>query len=124
MKSHELCDAVGTGQLARSTNVDRGGAGHAAGVAAGASAVEIAENIAGDSGPVILDLREGADPSAYAGLASGLVGLTAQPADWFEAETLANAGVTDPDPAWYGDADPVFASPGTCERFSRATGFW
>lgn len=108
-ESHELCDAVGTGQLLESTNAWIAAAqdtlrGTSPG---GVTAVEIAENIAGDERACHLDLREGADPSAYAALASGLVGLTAQPADSFEAETLAGTpSVTDLIPLGDGEADP------------------
>lgn len=97
-ESHELCDAVQTGQLLESTGAWIAAAQdaiRAIGPAA-VTAVEIAENVAGDERACHLDLREGTDPSAFAPLANGLVGLTAQPSDWFEAETLSGVpSVTD-----------------------------
>jgi 23S rRNA (uracil1939-C5)-methyltransferase len=90
-ESHELCDAIETGQLSESTSEWIAAAQEMlrTGSPGRVTAVEIAENIAGDERACHLDLREGADPSAYAALASGLVGLTAQPADSLEAETLS-----------------------------------
>jgi 23S rRNA (uracil1939-C5)-methyltransferase len=90
-ESHELCDAIETGQLSESTSAWIAAAQEMlrTGSSGRVTAVEIAENIAGDERACHLDLREGADPSAYAALASGLVGLTAQPADSLESETLS-----------------------------------
>ncbi len=90
-ESHELCDAIETGQLSETTSAWIAAAQEMlrTGSSGRVTAVEIAENIAGDERACHLDLREGADPSAYAALASGLVGLTAQPADSREAETLS-----------------------------------
>jgi 23S rRNA (uracil1939-C5)-methyltransferase len=90
-ESHELCDAIETGQLSESTSAWIAAAQEMlrTGSSDRVTAVEIAENIAGDERACHLDLREGADPSAYAALASGLVGLTAQLADSLEAETLS-----------------------------------
>ena len=90
-ESHELCDAIETGQLSESTSEWIAAAQEMlrTGSSGRVTAVEIAENIAGDERACHLDLREGADPSAYAALASGLVGLTAQPAGSLESETLS-----------------------------------
>ena len=90
-ESHELCDAIETRQLSETTSAWIAAAQEMlrTGSSGRVTAVEIAENIAGDERACHLDLREGADPSAYAALASGLVGLTAQPADSLEAETLS-----------------------------------
>jgi 23S rRNA (uracil1939-C5)-methyltransferase len=90
-ESHELCDAIETGQLSETTSAWIAAAQEMlrTGSSGRVTAVEIAENIAGDERACHLDLREGADPSAYAALASGLVGLTAQPADSLEAKTLS-----------------------------------
>jgi 23S rRNA (uracil1939-C5)-methyltransferase len=90
-ESHDLCDAVQTGQLldatgqwiATATEVIR-----AAGPAA-VVGVEVAENIAGDERACHLDLREGVHAANYSALATGLVGLTAQTADSPVAETVA-----------------------------------
>jgi 23S rRNA (uracil1939-C5)-methyltransferase len=79
-ESHELCDAVQTGQLLESTG---------AWIAAAqdvirrvgrrdVSGVEVTENIAGDERACHLELREGAEAANYSALADGLVGLTAQ----------------------------------------------
>lgn len=90
-ESHELCDAIETGQLSETTGAWIAAAQEMlrTGSPGRVTAVEIAENIAGDERACHLDLGEGADPSAYAALASGLVGLTAQPADSLEAKTLS-----------------------------------
>jgi 23S rRNA (uracil1939-C5)-methyltransferase len=90
-ESHELCDATRTGQLLESTSRWIAGAEDVlrAGALTGLSAVEISENIAGDQRACHLDLREGVDPSRYAGLAAGLTGLSAQRADSPDAEALA-----------------------------------
>jgi 23S rRNA (uracil1939-C5)-methyltransferase len=90
-ESHELCDAIQTGQLLDSAGVWIAMAQdiiRAAGPA-GVTAVEIAENIAGDERACHLELREGVRPGDYSALATGLVGLTAQRADSPFAETLA-----------------------------------
>ncbi len=97
-ESHELCDATQTGQLLEATSawiataqelIRRAGP-------AGVRAVEIAENIAGDERAVHLELREDVNPADYSALASGLVGLTAQPANWLAPETLSGTpSVTD-----------------------------
>jgi 23S rRNA (uracil1939-C5)-methyltransferase len=97
-ETHELCDAMHTGQLLDSTGdwiaaaeevIGRTGPDRVTGV-------EITENIAGDERACHLDLRQGAHPDSYRVLAAGLVGLTAQAVDWLEAETLAGTpSVTD-----------------------------
>lgn len=90
-ESHELCDAIQTGQLLESTSGWIAAAQETLRTAglAGVTGVEIAENIAGDERACHLELRQGVNPSAYSALAAGLVGLSAQPADCREAETLA-----------------------------------
>jgi 23S rRNA (uracil1939-C5)-methyltransferase len=90
-ESHELCDATRTGQLLESTNawIAAAEAALRAGALTGLSAVEISENIAGDERACHLDLREGVEPSRYAGLGDGLVGLSALRADSLDAATLA-----------------------------------
>jgi len=90
-ESHDLCDAVQTGQLLDATGEWIGAAGEiirAAG-AAGVVGVEVAENISGDERACHLDLREGVNAANYSALATGLVGLTAQTSDSPFAETLA-----------------------------------
>jgi 23S rRNA (uracil1939-C5)-methyltransferase len=90
-ESHDLCDAVQTGQLLDATGEWIGAAGEiirAAG-AAGVVGVEVAENISGDERACHLDLREGVNAANYSALAIGLVGLTAQTSDSPFAETLA-----------------------------------
>jgi 23S rRNA (uracil1939-C5)-methyltransferase len=90
-ESHDLCDAVRTGQLLDATGEWIGAAGEiirAAG-AAGVVGVEVAENISGDERACHLDLREGVNAANYSALATGLVGLTAQTSDSPVAETLA-----------------------------------
>jgi predicted RNA-binding protein with TRAM domain len=90
-ESHELCDAGQTGQLLDATNTWIADAQETlrARSLGDVTAVEISENVAGDERACHVDLRAGADPAAYSALATGLVGLTAQPADWLEAETLS-----------------------------------
>ena len=89
-ESHELCDAGQTGQLLETTSAWIADAQETLRARSlhDVTAVEISENVAGDERACHLDLRAGADPAAYSTLAAGLVGLTAQPADWLESETL------------------------------------
>jgi 23S rRNA (uracil1939-C5)-methyltransferase len=90
-ESHELCDASATGQLLESTSAWIAEAEESLRTKSlkDVTGVEISENIAGDERACHLDLRAGANPSAYSTLAAGLVGLTAQPADRLEAGMLA-----------------------------------
>jgi 23S rRNA (uracil1939-C5)-methyltransferase len=90
-ESHELCDAIQTGQLLESTGAWIAAAQDTIRNAgpAGVLGVEIAENTAGDERAVHLELRENVNPADYSALASGLAGLTAQPSNWLAAETLA-----------------------------------
>src|SRR6185503_4933703 len=87
-ESHDLCDAIQTGQLLDSTNAWVAAAQETLRATSphSVTAVEITENIAGDERACHLDLREGADPSAFTALSNGLIGLTAQPSNWLEAE--------------------------------------
>jgi 23S rRNA (uracil1939-C5)-methyltransferase len=97
-ESHELCDAMQTGQLLESTGAWIAAAQEIVRSAgpAGVIGIEIAENVAGDERAVHLELREDASPADYSALASGLTGLTAQPSNWLAAETLAGTpSVTD-----------------------------
>jgi 23S rRNA (uracil1939-C5)-methyltransferase len=97
-ESHELCDATQTGQLLESTGAWIAAAQDVIRNAGptGVLAVEVAENIAGDERAVHLELREDVNPADYSALASGLVGLTAQPSNWLATETLAGTpSVTD-----------------------------
>ena len=89
-ESHDLCDAVQTGQLLESAGEWIAAAGEilrAAGPA-GVAGVEMAENIAGDERACHLDLREGVSAADYSALAAGLTGLTAQSASSPFVETL------------------------------------
>ena len=90
-ESHELCDAAETGQLLESTSawIATAQAAIRSAGPAGVVSVEIAENIDGDERACHLELRQGVNPADYSALATGLVGLSAQPADWLSAETLA-----------------------------------
>jgi len=90
-ESHDLCDAVQTGQLTDATGEWLLAAGEIIRVAGpiGVVGVEVAENISGDERACHLDLREGVSAANYSALAAGLVGLTAQPADSPFAETLS-----------------------------------
>jgi 23S rRNA (uracil1939-C5)-methyltransferase len=90
-ESHELCDAVQTGQLTDATGEWLLAAGEIIRVAGptGVVGVEVAENISGDERACHLDLREGVSAANYSALAAGLVGLTAQAADSPFAETLS-----------------------------------
>jgi 23S rRNA (uracil1939-C5)-methyltransferase len=89
-ESHELCDAVQTGQLTDGTAEWIGAAGEIirAVKPAGVVGVEVAENISGDERACHLDLREGVNAANYSALATGLVGLTARATDSPFAETL------------------------------------
>jgi 23S rRNA (uracil1939-C5)-methyltransferase len=106
-ESHDLCDAGQTGQLLESTNAWIATAERhlRSTMPAGVVAVEISENIDGSERACHLDLREDVSPALYAGLADGLVGLTAQPSNWPSAETIAGTPqVTDSIPVQRGAA--------------------
>ena len=90
-ESHDLCDAVQTGQFTDAAGEWIGAAGEiirAAGPA-GVVGVEVAENISGDERACHLDLREGVNAANYSALANGLVGLSAHTADSPFVKTLA-----------------------------------
>ena len=90
-ESHDLCDAIQTGQLLESAGEWIAAAGEilrAAGPA-GVVGVEMAENIAGDERACHLDLRDGVNAADYSALATGLTGLTAQSASSPFVETLS-----------------------------------
>jgi 23S rRNA (uracil1939-C5)-methyltransferase len=90
-ESHDLCDAVQTGQLLDAAGEWIAAAGEiirAAGPA-GVAAVEMTENTAGDERACHVDLRVGVNAADYSALAAGLVGLTAQTADSPFVTTLA-----------------------------------
>lgn len=93
--THQLCDAAATRQLLPSTaewiafaqqvlRRDR---------LTGLAGVEIGENVAGDQRACHLDLHPGADAAGYAGLAEGLIGLSAGRADRADIERLAGTPV-------------------------------
>jgi 23S rRNA (uracil1939-C5)-methyltransferase len=90
-ETHELCDAAHTGQLLESTGAWIAAAQEVIRSVGptGVTGVEIAENVAADERAVHLDVGEGVDPADYAALATGLVGLSAQAANWISAETVA-----------------------------------
>jgi 23S rRNA (uracil1939-C5)-methyltransferase len=90
-ESRELCDAAQTGQLLESTGTWIAAVQEILRTCgpAGVAGLEIAENITGDERACHLDLRQGMNPADYSALAPGLIGLTAQPANWPAAETLA-----------------------------------
>ena len=89
--THTLCGVAQTRQLAGTTNAwieqidQRVGSATLAGLAA----MEWSENIAGDERACHLELHAGADPSAFAHLADGLVGLSASRADRAGVDVLA-----------------------------------
>ena len=89
-ESHELCDAAQTGQLLESTGAWIAMAQEAIPRAGpdGVVGVEIAENIEGDERACHLELRQDVNPADYSALATGLVGLSAQPSNSLSAETL------------------------------------
>jgi 23S rRNA (uracil1939-C5)-methyltransferase len=97
-ESHELCDAAQTGQLLEATGAWIATAQEAIRRAGpdGVMGVEIAENVEGDERACHLELRQDVNPADYSALATGLVGLSAQPANWLSAETLSGTpSVTD-----------------------------
>jgi 23S rRNA (uracil1939-C5)-methyltransferase len=107
-ESHELCDAVATGQLLESTNTWIVAAQETLRTRSltSVTGVEITENVTGDERACHLELRERADPAEYSVLAQGLVGLSAQPSDRSEGATLAGTpSVTDIIPVRDGDPD-------------------
>jgi 23S rRNA (uracil1939-C5)-methyltransferase len=81
--THQLCDAVATGQLLPRTHAWISNAEEALERErlTGLAGVELAENIAGDERACHLELHPGFDPARFAPLAESLVGLSAQRAD-------------------------------------------
>jgi 23S rRNA (uracil1939-C5)-methyltransferase len=81
--SHQLCDAAATGQLLGGTGDWIAAAERTLATTrlTGVSAIELAENMAGDERACHLELAAGVDRRALAALAEGLVGLSAQRAD-------------------------------------------
>jgi 23S rRNA (uracil1939-C5)-methyltransferase len=81
--THQLCDATTTGQLLPETGEWIAAAQRRLDAKAlrDMAAIEIAENIPGQERACHLELHVGADPSRYAALAEGLVGLSAERAD-------------------------------------------
>jgi len=96
--THQLCDAAATGQFLPATAA---WLGHAQEILlktqlGGASAIEIAESVAGDERACHLELRLGTRVEPFARLANGLVGLSAQRADRSEVVQLTGkSAVTD-----------------------------
>jgi 23S rRNA (uracil1939-C5)-methyltransferase len=81
--THQLCDAAATGQLAGET-ADWIAAGErtlSVSRLTGVSAIELAENMAGDERACHLELAAGVDPRPLGALSEGLAGLSAQRAD-------------------------------------------
>jgi 23S rRNA (uracil1939-C5)-methyltransferase len=78
--THQLCDAARTGQLlpATCTWIARAQELLDRERAAGLTGIEITENVSGDERACHLELGAGADPSMFAALADGLVGLSTQ----------------------------------------------
>jgi 23S rRNA (uracil1939-C5)-methyltransferase len=81
--THRLCDAAATGQLLEETTnwiaaVERT---LAQARFTGLSAIDLAENVAGDERACHLELAAGADPRPLAALSEGLSGLSAQHVD-------------------------------------------
>lgn len=96
--THQICDAAATRQLSegavewiaaasqqlRDRNLD------------GLAAIELTENVAGTERACHLELRRGVDAGAFAPLADGLVGLSANTGDSREVQALHGvAAVTD-----------------------------
>jgi 23S rRNA (uracil1939-C5)-methyltransferase len=90
-ETHDLCDAVQTGQLLDTAGEWLSTAGEIIRAAGpdGVAGVEMTENIAGDERACHLDLRGGVRAADYSALATGLVGVTAQTADSPLVQTLA-----------------------------------
>jgi tRNA/tmRNA/rRNA uracil-C5-methylase (TrmA/RlmC/RlmD family) len=81
--THQLCDAAATGQLLEGTAGWIAAAERTLATTrlTGVSAIELAENMAGDERACHLELAAGVDPRALVALAAGLAGLSAQRAD-------------------------------------------
>jgi 23S rRNA (uracil1939-C5)-methyltransferase len=96
--THMLCGAAQTRQLADATNrwiaeVEESIARHSL---RGLAAVELTENISGDERACHLELEAGVDASAFALLAEGLTGLSAERADRADVDVLSGTpSVTD-----------------------------
>ncbi|HET9361326.1 MAG TPA: TRAM domain-containing protein [Vicinamibacterales bacterium] len=96
--THRLCDAAATGQLLAATADWIAAAERTLASArfTGVSAIELAENVAGDERACHLELVAGADPRPLAALSEGLSGLSAQRADRADVVRIAGTpAVTD-----------------------------
>ncbi len=93
--THELCDSAATGQFLPDTSAWVSAVEDTLRREAiqGAVGVELAENIGGNERACHVEVRAGVDPSIFAPLAEGLVGLSAQSADRQRAVTLAGSPV-------------------------------
>jgi tRNA/tmRNA/rRNA uracil-C5-methylase (TrmA/RlmC/RlmD family) len=81
--SHELCAAATTWQLLPAAHEWIASAQRSLGERrlAGIRAIDLAENVPGDERACHVELAAGVDPQPFSVLASGLTGLSAQPAD-------------------------------------------
>jgi 23S rRNA (uracil1939-C5)-methyltransferase len=93
--THELCDAIGTGQLLESTHEWIRGAQATLQRESleGLAAIEVAENVDGTERACHLDLHAGVDEAPFVALAGGLTGLSAQRADRPDVVMLAGQPV-------------------------------
>ncbi|HLG53695.1 MAG TPA: TRAM domain-containing protein [Vicinamibacterales bacterium] len=124
--SHQLCEAVGTGQLLESTNA------WIASVeerlrdepSSALTAIEIAENITGQERACHLELRAGADAARFVAMSDGLVGLSAQVADRAAVVTLAGLPVvSDTVGVRAGDSAPVLRLQRSVRAFFQGNRF-
>jgi 23S rRNA (uracil1939-C5)-methyltransferase len=100
--THQLCDAAATRQLLAATNEWLSAAEGVLRTSRlrGLLALELAEDIAGTARACHLELEAGADPAAFAALAGGLTGLSAQTAGRRTVTVLAGVpSITDTLPA-------------------------
>ena len=109
--THQICDAAATGQLRPETSAWIDAAQQALDKKQldGLTAIEIAENIPGGQRACHLELHAAAEPSDYAALAGGLVGLSAQRADCAGAERIAGTPVVTDSISVTGGPSPVLS---------------
>ena len=101
--THDICDAAVSRQLlpatlewiASAAGTLRSLAETSGGRQQAIKGLELSENAPGTSRAVHLDLHAGANPTAFAGLAEGLVGLSAQAADARMPKVLAGVPAID-----------------------------
>ena len=123
--THQICDAAATGQLRPETSAWIAAAEQALEEKHldGLTAIEIAENIPGDQRACHLELHATAEPSHYAALAGGLVGLSAHRADRAGVERIAGIPVVTDSIGVTGEPSPALSLSRDVRAFFQSNRF-